>query len=147
MLKTQRLNILISSHEFSPQQGSECAEGWNIVTRLAKYHNVTVLYASGSQFQRNSYQDAVNRYIVDNGPITGLTLINIDQPNVTKLIAGLNAFFLNLGSIGLPILYFTAYNFWQKSAYRVAKKLVSEKEFHVLHQLTQITFREPGYLW
>ena len=147
MLKTQRLNILISSHEFSPQQGSECAEGWNIVTRLAKYHNVTVLYASGSQFQRNSYQDAVNRYIIDNGPISGLTLINIDQPNVTKLIAGLNAFFLKLGSIGLPILYFTAYNFWQKSAYRVAKKLVSEKEFHVLHQLTQITFREPGYLW
>lgn len=143
----KRLNILISSHEFSPEQGSECAEGWNIVTRLAKYHNVTVLYASGSQFQHNSYLDAINRYIKDYGIISGLTLINIDQPKVTKWIAHLNSNFLKIGSIGIPILYFTAYKYWQKTTYLEAKKLVNEKEFHILHQLTQITFREPGYLW
>jgi hypothetical protein len=27
-----RLRVLVSSHEFSPDQGSECAVGWNIVT-------------------------------------------------------------------------------------------------------------------
>lgn len=143
----KRLNVLIVAHEFSPEQGSECSEGWNIVTRLSKYHNVTVLYASGSQFQHNSYFDAINRYIKVNGPIFGLTLINIDQPKVAKRIARVNSNFLKIGSIGLPILYFTAYKYWQKAAYRKAKKLVKEKEFHILHQLTQITFREPGYLW
>lgn len=44
-MKIERLNILISGHELSPFQGSECAEGWNIVKRLGEYHNITVLYA------------------------------------------------------------------------------------------------------
>jgi hypothetical protein len=37
----KRLRVLISSHEFSPEQGSECAVGWNIATRMAAYHDVT----------------------------------------------------------------------------------------------------------
>ena len=143
----KRLNVLIVAHEFSPEQGSECSEGWNIVTRLAKHHDVTVLYASGSQFRDNSYLDAINRYIKNNGPISGLTLINIDQPTVTKWVARINSNFLKIGSIGLPVLYFTGYKYWQKAAYKEATKIVREKEFDVLHQLTQITFREPGYLW
>lgn len=43
--KKKQLNILISAHEMSPYQGSECAEGWNIVKRLGEYHNITVLYS------------------------------------------------------------------------------------------------------
>lgn len=143
----KRLNILIVAHEFSPEQGSECSEGWNIVTRLATYHDVTVLYASGSQFKHNSYLDAVDRYIRDNGPLEGLKLINIDQPKMTNFFSTINKYFLKVSCIGLPILYFLGYNFWQKAAYEEAKKLVKQKEYHIVHQLTQITFREPGYLW
>ena len=49
------MNILISAHEFSPVQGSECAEGWNIVQGLVKNKqiNITVLYARGSQYSPN----------------------------------------------------------------------------------------------
>lgn len=143
----KRLSVLIVAHEFSPEQGSECAEGWNIVTRLAQFHDVTVLYASGSQFKHQSYAQAVDRYFKTNSPIPGLVLRNIDQPPITKFISRFNAYFLKISSIGLPVLYFTAYKYWQKAVYRETKRLTKEKEFHIIHQLTQITFREPGYLW
>lgn len=143
----KRLNVLIVAHEFSPEQGSECSEGWNIVTRLAKYHNITVLYASGSQFQRNSYKDAVDRYMNDIGSLEGLKLVNIDQPRMTNFISSLNKYFVQVSSIGLPILYFLGYNFWQKEVYKKVKKLNEITHFDITHQLTQITFREPGYLW
>lgn len=145
--ETQRLKILISAHEFSPFQGSECSEGWNLVTRLAKYHDITVLYATGSQFENKSYLQAINRYFSDNNPISGLTLINIDQPKVTRLIARINIHFLKVSSIGIPIFYFLGYKFWQKEVYTYAKRLHKTENFRIVHQLTQITFREPGYLW
>jgi glycosyltransferase involved in cell wall biosynthesis len=143
----ERLKVIISAHELSPVQGSECAEGWNIVTRLAKHHDITVLYASGSQFNPNSYIQAINHYFSENKPVTGLILINIDQPRITKLIARFNSNFLKTGSIGLPILYFSGYKFWQKAVYAKAKKLHKTENYRIAHQLTQITFREPGYLW
>lgn len=143
----KRLNVIVVAHEFSPEQGSECAEGWNIVTKLATYHDVTVLYASGSQFVQNSYLNAIERYHQKNSPISGLKFVNIDQPSITRFIARFNTYFLKIGSIGLPILYFTAYKYWQKEVFKKVKQLTKENEYHIIHQLTQITFREPGYLW
>lgn len=143
----KRLNVLIVAHEFSPNQGSECAEGWNLVTRIAKYHDVTVLYASGSQFCNDSYVTAVEDFYKLNDPISGLKLINIDQPSLTKIFTRINKNFVKIGSIGLPILYFMGYKFWQKKVYKKAKKLNEIYNYDISHQLTQITFREPGYLW
>jgi len=142
-----RLQVIIIAHEFSPSQGSECAEGWNIVTRLAKYHDVTVLYASENQFGKADYYHAINKYQAVNGKVTGLTFINIDQPGITKYIAKLNFNFKFLGSIGFPLLYFIGYKYWQRSVYRKAQDLCKNSTFDIIHQLTQITFREPGYLW
>jgi glycosyltransferase involved in cell wall biosynthesis len=143
----KRLNVLIVAHEFSPEQGSECAVGWNYVTRIAKYHDVTVIYASGSQFKHKSYFEAVERFNKTNGQSPRLTFINIDQPSITKLIASFNTYFLKISSIGLPILYFIGYNFWQKAVYKKSKQLHIINHFDIVHQLTPITFREPGYLW
>lgn len=142
-----RLKVLIVAHEFSPYSGSERAVGWNIVTRLAAYHDLTVLYASGSQSSPNSYVKVVNDYFSENSPIPGLTLINIDQPAVTRFTTYLNSFFSRLGTIGLPLLYYIGYNGWQKSAYKKARVLNGHKNFEIVHQLTQISFREPGYMW
>jgi glycosyltransferase involved in cell wall biosynthesis len=143
----KRLNVLIVAHEFSPIQGSECAEGWNLVTRIAKYHNVTVLYASGSQFSNDSYVKAVDDFYKLNGSISGLKLINVDQPIMTNFFTYINKNFKKIGSIGLPILYFIGYKFWQIEVYKKVKKLSETEKFDIFHQLTQITFREPGYLW
>jgi len=146
-MNNQRLKVLIIAHEFAPTRGSECAVGWNIVTRLAKYHNVTVLYASGSQESPNSYVELINNYIASHGAIEGLNLVNIDQPHITKFITTINRSFFSLGHIGLPLLYYSGYKFWQKSAFNNAIKLHRTENFDVVHQLTQISFRVPGYWW
>lgn len=146
-MKGHRLRVLIIAHELSPVQGSECAVGWNIVTRLARFHDITVLYASGSQAQHNSYIEAINAYINSNGPIHGLSFINIDQPKPTKFIASLNKAFNKIGPIGLPVLYYLGYAYWQKAAFKKATELHQKEKFDVVHQLTQVTFREPGYTW
>ncbi|MFA5973148.1 MAG: glycosyltransferase family 4 protein [Lentimicrobiaceae bacterium] len=146
-MKSQRLKVLIVAHEFSPFKGSECGVGWNLITRIAKYHDITVLYASGSQFRPNSYVQDVNNYFSTADSIPGLTIINIDQPVITRFISFLNSPLKNLSQIGLPFLYYTGYKFWQKEAFRVAKRLHKTNHFDIVHQLTQITFREPGYMW
>lgn len=143
----QRLRVLIVAHELSPYSGSECAVGWNIVTRLANYHDVTVLYSSGSQFKHSSYVKSINKYFQTSPPIYGLTLINIDLPAFTKAIAFVNSAFKRLSPIGLPLLYYTGYKLWQKSVFKKAKQLHQRNYFEIVHQLTQISFREPGYLW
>ncbi len=144
----KRLNILVFAHELSPYQGSECAVGWNIVTRLAQYHNVTVLYAETNQMQTSSYKDAIDDYCKKNGSINGLELIPVSQPKITKRIASFNKRLSPKNTnIKIPSLYYWAYKHWQKEAFRVAKSLIENKKYDIVHQLTGITFREPGYGW
>lgn len=146
-MHTRRLKILIVAHELSPVQGSECAEGWNLVTRISKFHDVTVLYASSNQFGTNSYVNAITEYFQDSPPIPGLTFIDIQQPKITRFMSIFNNRYHLVSPIGLPFFYFSGYKFWQKAAYKVAKRLHKINGFDIVHQLTQITFREPGYCW
>lgn len=146
-MESRRLNVLIVAHEFSPIQGSESAVGWNLVTRICKYHDVTVLYASGSQFNDNSYVTVINNYFQTKEHIPGLTLVNIDKTSFQKFFVNVNKPFKKLSAIGLPAIYYLAYNQWQKSVLKTVKLLHQKKNFDIVHQLTQITFREPGYLW
>ena len=146
-MNNPRLKILIIAHELSPVQGSECAEGWNLVTRIAKYHDVTVLYARSNQFGNNSYVKAVNDYFQVSPEIPGLTFVDIPQPKLTKLMSYINDRYHLVSPIGLPFFYFSGYKFWQKAAYKAAKRLHKINGFDIVHQLTQITFREPGYCW
>ncbi|WP_075342092.1 glycosyltransferase family 4 protein [Tenacibaculum agarivorans] len=144
------MNILISAHEFSPVQGSECAEGWNIVSRLAKNKNlnITVLYARGSQYAPESYFKAVEEYYAVNEKESNLTLVPVDQPKTTLLLAKFNRFItMGKGSIGFPVLYYLGYAFWQKKAYQISKSIIQEQQIDLVHNLTQITYREPGFLW
>lgn len=144
----QRLRVLISAHEFSPIQGSECAEGWNLVTRIARYHDVTVLYARGSQFAPDAYETAVNEWIAKNGNGNNIEFIAVPQPKTTLWLAAINKRISKKGSsIGLPFLYLLGYRLWQKAAYKRASFLFRLSPFALVHHLTSINFREPGYLW
>ncbi len=142
-----RLRILIIAHEMSPIQGSECATGWNISTRLAAYHDVTVIYATGSQAKPESYRDALEEYERKHGKVPGVEFIAVDQPEKTLKLAKRNQKFSRLGPTGLPVLYFLGYRYWEMEAYKVAEKLHRQKPFDAVHHLTQLAFREPGYCW
>lgn len=151
----KRLHVLILAHELSPDQGSECAEGWNLVIRLAEYHDVTVLYAAGSQFKPNDYERAVRAQLselraqkVSSVSNVLPTFISIPQPKMTLILARINkAFSKRSTGIGLPVLYYWGYKKWQLAAYKKTRELHQNTPFDIAHNLTQITFREPGYLW
>ena len=143
----KRLRVLISAHECSPEQGSECAVGWNIATRMAAYHDVTVLAAAGSQFQPNSYREAISRYLDMNGRIPGLRFVFVEQPAVTIRTARVNSRLMRLtGGIGWQLLYYRGLDAWLASAFRKASEL-GLRNFDVVHQLTPISFRRPGHFW
>jgi glycosyltransferase involved in cell wall biosynthesis len=150
MIKTspRRLNILITAHEISPVVGSECSSGWNILTRLGKFHDITVLYAETNQFGTNNYREQIESYITANGIVSGVEFIAIKQPPITNLIARINKSLSDKRtSVGLSLLYFSGVKFWEKSLYRFTIKLLKERNYDVVHHFNHISFREPGFLW
>lgn len=143
----KRLRVLISSHEFSPEQGSECAVGWNICSGLAKHHDVTVLCADGAPLWRDSYRSAVERRFKNHGPVEGLRVVFVEQPPETLRYARLNRHLMKLtGGFGWQPLYYLGLDHWHRTALRKAQALGIEN-FDALHQLTPISFIRPGHLW
>ena len=143
----RRLRVLISSHEFKPYAGSERAVGWNIVTQMAKFHDVTVLCADGPPGCPNSYRNAVSLYVEKQGAIPGLRVVFVEQPPMTLRYDSINSRLMVLthGS-GFQPLLFLGLDGWHRAAYRAARTLGFEN-FDVVHQLTPISFLSPGYLW
>ena len=138
-------NILLIAHEISPVQGSECAQGWNIAIRLSQYNKITLLYASGSQFNPQSYKCEIDKisFLYPN-----IDFININQTKFGLVVSEINKFiFGRFSPIGNPLIYYFVYNLWQKKAYNFSKKIINEKKIDLIHLLTSISFREPGYFW
>ena len=135
----QRRNILVSAYAFSPYQGSECAVGWNIVIRLAKAYDVTVLCGdlSGTRRMKNDLE----RYFKLNPPIQGLCVHYVAPGLLIRFFEKMHTF------PGLWMSYYLAYNLWQREAFKEACKLHMHRPFDLVHQLNMIGFRESGYLW
>jgi len=143
-----RLNILICAHELSPYQGSECSEGWNIVINLSKFHNLYVIYATGSQKSPFSYKDAIDDFIKFKSIPNQIKFYNVNQPKLTLLLSKFNYIISKKNTaIGNPILYFMGYKLWHKNAFKKAKEILINEKIDLVHLLNSITFREPGYLW
>ena len=143
-----RLNILICAHELSPYQGSECSEGWNTVINLSKFHNLYVIYATGSQKSPLSYKYAIDDYRKFKSISNQIKFYNVNQPKLTLLLSKLNYIISKKNSaIGNPILYFMGYKLWHKNAFKKAKEILITEKIDLVHLLNSITFREPGYLW
>jgi glycosyltransferase involved in cell wall biosynthesis len=140
-----RYNILLIAHEISPIQGSECAQGWNIAIRLSKFNNITVIYASGSQFNPKSYKNEINKvsFLYPN-----IEFINVDQTKFGLVISWINKLlFGKFSPIGNPLLYYFVYNLWQRKAFSLSQKIIKKNKIDLIHLITSISFREPGYFW
>lgn len=130
------MRVLLSAFAFSPCKGSEAAVGWNIARELAKLHDVTVLTGAVRDGE-NDWE----RYLAEHGPVRGLTVEYVKPTRLIKLLDRIH----NLP--GLWSLYYLAYRLWQREACRRVKTLHKEHRFDIVHQLTMIGYREPGYLW
>lgn len=143
----RRLRVLISAPEFSPYQGSECSRGWQVPIIMAKFHDITVLCASGAQQNPYKYRDDVERYFKENGLIPGLTVVFIDQPSITLWCARINRLFFNVSDgVGFRPLFYIGYNAWHRAALSKVCNLGAHN-FDLVHQLVPLSYRCPGYLW
>lgn len=132
------MNILLLAYAVSPTKGSEFSVGWNILINLAKNNKVHVLVGLSGDHMGDTRE--VEEYFAKY-PNPNVEL-HVVYPNLLARIIN----YPNVIGIFGPIFYF-AFPFWQKSALRIAKKIVLENSIDVIHHLNPIGFREPGYLW
>ena len=134
------MRILLSCYYFSPYRGGEAAVGWKYATGLAKLgHEVTVMY--GDLSSQMPMKADVERYISETGLPPGLRAVHVSASDRARAIHDLH------GKPGLFFLYYSAYRLWQKACFDEASKLHREHPFDIVHHLTIIGYREPGYLW
>jgi glycosyltransferase involved in cell wall biosynthesis len=136
---SRRLRVLLSAYYCSPYRGGESTVGWKVATELAANHDVTVICGDLSP-NSPTLGDHI-RFKNEREMPEGLVIHHI-QANSTA-----SAFHKLHNYPGLWFLYYEAYRRWQRQAFLEAQKLHSEQSFDLVHHLTVIGFREPGYLW
>ncbi len=134
-----RLRVLLSAFAIEPNQGSEPGIGWNVASRLAQYHDVTVFCGDIGSDRRKLL--VLEEYFRLHGTVSGLTIEYIPPSVRTRILSWC------CGLPGLGLLYYSAYNSWQRDAFARALLLHESARFDIAHHLTFGSFREPGYLW
>lgn len=140
--------IFFLAHEISPHLGSECSSGWIVSLGLSKLHDLTVVHAKNNQFCTENYEDQIVNYFEVNCLKPTAKYISVPQPGIAILISWFNKTISNKkSSTGFSILYFIAYKFWLKRAYKVFEEEFGKNKFDIVHHFNSLSFREPGYLY
>ncbi len=133
----KRRRVLISALAVSPARGSEAGIGWNIGSRVAKYHDVTLMCVPGT---KEPHRQEIEDYLKQHGPIPGLTMLFVEETFLYKLLDHTTSKLLR------PLFYF-GYASWQRAALRKVASLHAQQPFDLTHHLNILGYREPGYLW
>ena len=126
----KRLKILLGCYACNPNYGSEPGTGWKFVTSIAKHHDIHVIA------EEEVGKDDILRYQKEHPE---------ELKNVTFHFIRRRRFRW-LRKIWPPSYYWT-YRCWQKKAYKLAMELDKAESFDLVHQITLVGYREPGYLW
>jgi len=125
-----RLKVLVGAYACSPSRGSEYGVGWGWVEAISKYHDLWVLTAAHCKdeieaelLRRPELQSRMRFHYIPKGRF----------------------FFAEVH--GSPTHLYNYKNHWQWPAYELGKKLHEEIRFDIVHQLTYVGFRVPGFLW
>ena len=123
------MKVLINAYTCSPYRGSEHAVGWNYIKGLSISHELYVITES------KSYKD-ICKYKNDHpDELKNCQFFSIEKKR-HKLLRKI-----------WPPSYYWFYKEWQKKALHLAKKLDEKVDFDLIHQLTMVGFREPGFLY
>lgn len=126
----KRLKILLGCYACNPYYGSEPGTGWNFMINIAKYHDVHAI------IEEEVGMEDLLQYREEHPE---------ELKNVTFHFIKRNRYRI-LRKIYPPSYYWT-YRQWQKKAYKLAKELDKKENFDLIHQITLVGYREPGYLW
>ena len=117
------MNILYIAYSCDPYYGSEDKIGWNIPFENSKEHNVFLI-------TKSEHIKSFERYEKENGKL-----------NFSYYFADINEIYKKLFK---GPLYSGRLNVWHSNAYKIAKKICSENDIDVIHQITPIEFRSIG---
>lgn len=131
-------NILLLAYQLSPYRGSEYSVAWNYLTEMSKDNEITVMY--GVTGEHLGEIDPVEEYEAL-FPSGNVNFVPVYSGGFAKLLN-----FFNQRGIFVYTFYF-AYNLWHRQVFRIACKLVRDQHFDLIHYLSPIGYREPGYLW
>jgi glycosyltransferase involved in cell wall biosynthesis len=127
--KARRLKVLVSAYACNPYRGSEPGIGWGWIVQISKHHDVWVITKRDESAdieaelaRRPALRQRVRFHYVARWRFRDLERL-------------------------WPPSYYWSYKRWQRKACRLARRLHAEVGFDVVHQLTMMGFREPGYLW
>ena len=140
MTEARVLHVLLSAFAISPEKGSESAVGWEFASRLARRHQVTILYGdlTADPVSKTSLETWIKTHPHDAPP---LQLVYVPSTPRMQQMERLHS------KPGLRSLFYAGYRLWQEQALAVARQLHLQQPFDLVHQLTFATYREPGYLW
>lgn len=132
------MKILLLAYHISPYRGSECSVAWNHIINMSKHHEITVIYGSSGDHMGDD--DDLERFL-NNDKVDNVEFIMV-KPN--KLIDICNS----INRKGwLTYSFYMAYNLWHRKVYSYCKNSIPLVNYDLIHYLTPIGYREPGYLW
>lgn len=125
-----RLKVLISAYACSPYKGSEPGVGWGFVSALAQYHDLWVIV------EAEKFRADIEHYLAENPQFSQSVRFIYLTKQRNRLLRKI-----------WPPSYYWYYRRWHEDALVLAQTLHKEVGFDLVHQLTMVGFREPGYLW
>ncbi|MEZ9923368.1 glycosyltransferase [Vibrio breoganii] len=123
--------IVLSAHHCAPFEGSEHAVGWNAINEISKNNKVIVIT------ENNLYREAISK-------------------EIAKLNSSgrcIKVYFVDHGSVSdgrknnLRMGYYLTYILYQIRVYFLVKKISANFNISLIHHITIVGFREPGFLW
>ncbi len=126
---TKRLKVLVSAYACNPFRGSESGVGWGWINAIAKYHDLWII--TGELHRTDIEKEIAKRP---------------DQYKNISFYFIPRTRWLKLERIWPPA-YLWSYRLWQRKTYNLGVKLKEEIDFDLVHQITYVGFRLPGYLW
>jgi glycosyltransferase involved in cell wall biosynthesis len=130
-----RRHVVMCAAACHPDLGSEFAVGWQWVTAAAQRYRVTVVTgdAAGSR-------EAIRQRLVAD-PLLGQNLqfrfLPWFDPPQSRLLERL--------WIAVPPIYYFFYRKWLARAAEVIRQVLKDEPVDLVHQVTYICFREPGF--
>jgi glycosyltransferase involved in cell wall biosynthesis len=126
----QRLKILVCAYACSPVKGSEPGVGWGFVHAMARYHDLWVIV------EEEKFRKDIADFLKENPDLSHSVQFIFIRKRRNRLLRRI-----------WPPSYYWYYRLWHEEAFEIAKKMHEELHFDLVHQLTMVGFREPGYLW
>ncbi|MCR4309325.1 MAG: glycosyltransferase [Deltaproteobacteria bacterium] len=125
----QRLKVLVVAYACSPFRGSEPGVGWGFVSALARCHDLWVIV------EEEKFREDIERNLMADPQLGRSVRFFFVRKQRNRL---LRKFW--------PPSYYWYYRRWHEDAYHLAQELHREVGFDLVHQLTMVGFREPGYM-